>query len=142
MTGSPPFAVRLSPDPAGVPALLDALEAWLAGAGLPDEARLDIVLALDEAVANVIEHGYRGAPGEIEVDAALSQDGVELRVVDGASPFDPLGAAPPDLGGDLDSRRIGGLGVHLIRTLMDEVEYRRENGRNVLLMRLCLPEKP
>jgi anti-sigma regulatory factor (Ser/Thr protein kinase) len=141
MTGPPPFAVRLSPDPASVPVLLDALEAWLAGIGLPDETRLDVVLALDEAVANVIEHGYRGAPGEIEVDAALTAGEVELRVVDGAPPFDPLDATPPELTGDLDHRRIGGLGIHLIRTLMDAVEYRREEGRNVLLMRVCLPEQ-
>lgn len=135
MTGpSPTFAVRLPANSAAVPALLDALEAWLAGAGLPGEARMDIMLALDEAVANVIEHGYRGRSGEVEVEAAVVDDGVELRVADDAPPFDPLEAAPPGLDDDLDHRRVGGLGIHLIRTLMDRAEYRREDGRNVLIL--------
>jgi anti-sigma regulatory factor (Ser/Thr protein kinase) len=129
-----PFAVRLPADPGSVPALLDETGAWLVAAGLPEEARLDLVLALDEAVANVIQHGYRGGPGELEVEASLADGEVELRVIDRAPPFDPLVVPPPDLGGGLERRPVGGLGVHLIRMLTDRAEYRREGGRNVLVL--------
>lgn len=135
----PPFTMRLPAGPAALPVLLDALEAWLAATGLSDEARLDLALAVDEAVANILEHGYRGGPGEVEVVAAADDAGVTITVADAGPPFDPLGVPPPALDGDLESRPAGGLGIHLIRSLTDSVEYRREGDRNVLVMRRALP---
>lgn len=135
MTAPPaPFAARIPADPAAVPALLDALERWLAETGLSGEACLDLVLAIDEAVANAILHGYGGGPGEVAVSGAAADGTVELRVEDRAPPFDPLGAPPPALESEIGERLPGGLGIHLIRSLADTVEYRREGDRNVLIL--------
>lgn len=131
---STPFAARIPADAAAVPPLLDALEAWLAGTGLPREACLDLVLAVDEAVANAILHGYGGGPGEIAVAGAVADGTVELRVEDRAPPFDPLGVPPPALESEIGERSVGGLGIHLIRSLADRVEYRREGDRNILVI--------
>lgn len=131
---STPFAARIPADAAAVPALLDALEQWLAETGLFGEACLDLVLAVDEAVANAILHGYRGGPGEVAVAGAVADGTVELRVEDWGPPFDPLAVPPPALECDIGERLPGGLGIHLIRSLADRVEYRRDGDRNVLIL--------
>ena len=126
-----------------LPGLLDALAAWLDEHGVLAPPRDDLLLALDEAVSNVIEHGYSDVPGRMTVSAREATGGIELRVADDASPFDPLAAPLPDLDAPLEDRPIGGLGVFLIRQLMDRVEYRREDGQNVLVMsRSRSPERP
>jgi anti-sigma regulatory factor (Ser/Thr protein kinase) len=92
-------------------------------------------VVLDEAVSNAINHGYdAGVRGEIAVRLRRAPDGVLLEVEDDGRPFDPLQAPPPDLTLSLERRPIGGLGIHLIRNLMDEVSYARVGGRNVLKM--------
>lgn len=90
-----------------------------------DAARADgMVQAVDEAATNVIVHGYRHAPGEIEIDA--HRDGSDLIVVlrDQAPPFDPTTVAVPDRAAPLAKRRSGGMGVFLARQLCDVVRYR------------------
>ncbi len=115
--------------------LLDALQDWLEEQGVPPEPCGDLVLALDEAFSNAVMHGYAGSPGEVEVNARSSPGKVELMVADRAPAFDPFAdAPPPDLDAPLEGRSIGGLGVFLIRELMDRAEYRREDDRNILLM--------
>ncbi|HOT94246.1 MAG TPA: ATP-binding protein [Methanoregulaceae archaeon] len=118
-----------------LPGLLDAFEGWLVEHAVPPEPRDDLLLALDEAFSNAVVHGYAGAPGEVAVRARACPGGVELEVVDRAPAFDPFAEAPlPDLDAPLEERPIGGLGVFLIRELMDRAEYRREQDRNVLIL--------
>jgi serine/threonine-protein kinase RsbW len=90
-----------------------------------DPARIDgLVQAVDESVTNVIAHGYRGAPGAVEVD--LRRDGRDLVVVvrDDAPPFDPTTVPMPDRAAPLARRRVGGMGVFLAREACDEMRYR------------------
>ena len=116
-------------------ALLDAFQGWLEERGVPRVPRDDLVLALDEAFSNAVVHGYAGSPGEVTVSARAPRAGGELPVADSAPAFDPFAGAPaPDLDAPVEERAIGGLGVFLIRELMDRAEYRREGDRNVLLM--------
>ncbi len=126
-----------------LPGLLDEFTAWLDDHGVPSPSRDDLLLALDEAASNVILHGYAGAPGEVLVRARAAPGGVELLVADRAPPFDPLAAPLPDLDAPLEDRPTGGLGVYLIRRLMERAEYRREDGWNVFVMaRSWSPEAP
>jgi anti-sigma regulatory factor (Ser/Thr protein kinase) len=113
-------------------------DAWLRAALLPhaSEAVLhDLALVLEEVLTNVIRHGYGvEAEGRIDLFAEVRDGRLRLEVRDQARPFDPLDAAPPDLDADPRERPVGGLGIYLVRKLMDRVEYRRREDENVLVM--------
>ena len=111
-------------------------EAFGKGHQLPADLMYQVTLALDEVVTNIIKYGY-DAPGDHIIVTTLALDGDVLltQVEDDGHAFNPLEAPPPDIDASLHERPIGGLGIHLIRSLMDSLEYRRENGRNVLIMR-------
>lgn len=112
---------------------------WVAGVaaahGLSDEVafRLDVCLA--EAVSNVIAYAFADPRGRsVTVEADLRQGLLRVAVEDDGDPFDPLTFAAPSLPASLEEAPIGGLGIHLIRTMADEVGYERQDGRNRLLM--------
>jgi len=105
-------------------ALLGLVRQAAAAGALDADTEGDLLLALEEACANVIAHGYPpGSPGPLEVEVRLETGRVVLSVTDRARPFDPAHAPPPDLSSPWETRRIGGLGLHLIRELMDEVGH-------------------
>lgn len=97
--------------------------------------RDDLVQAVDEAVTNVIRHGYAGAPGWVEVQVERDGDRFVVTVTDEAPVFDPLAVPAPDLSVPPEQRRPGGMGVHLMREAMDTIEHRpRPEGGNILRM--------
>lgn len=104
--------------------------------GLPSSVVFDLNLSLEEVLTNVISYAYDD-PHERSVDVRLKVDRSQVwaEIEDEGRAFNPLEAAPPDTEAGLDERRVGGLGIHLVRSLMDSVEYRREKGRNILTMR-------
>jgi serine/threonine-protein kinase RsbW len=111
--------------------LLDLLRAG----GVPDEAAYDLRLGLDEALANIIKHGYGdGAPGTITVRAQIGPQTVRLEISDRAGPFNPLTAPEPNLARDIKERTAGGLGIFLLKRVMDRVDYTRTDGENHLIM--------
>lgn len=101
--------------------------------GVPREPTDDLILGLDEMLANIVTYGYPGnAAGAIAVRVAITEDALRLDISDRAPAFNPLEAAAPDLDAPLDTRPVGGLGVHLARSVMDTMEYAREDGENRL----------
>lgn len=96
----------------------------------------DLNLALEEILTNIVSYGYTDAE-EHEITVRLSIQGREVRVEveDDGRPFDPLTAPEPDTTKPLEDRTIGGLGIHLVRKLMDGVEYQRQEGKNLLVMK-------
>ena len=113
------------------------VEAFGEAEGLGPEAVFSINLALDEVVTNVIQYGHDddGREHPIVVRLAVERDVLTAQVEDEGRAFNPLEAPAPDFGANIDQRPIGGLGIHLVRSVMNSVEYRREDGRNVLTMR-------
>jgi serine/threonine-protein kinase RsbW len=101
---------------------------------LPTARVGDVELAVDEAVANVCRHAYGNDPGEVALSCAADEREFVVEITDRGRPFDLLSVPPPDLTQDVMEREPGGLGVFLIRKVMDRVEYRRENERNVLTL--------
>jgi len=94
-------------------------------------------VGLDEILTNVISYAYAdGGEHSIITRFSLEQGKLTIEVEDDGRPFNPLNAPEPDTKQLLGERPIGGLGIHLVRTLMDELEYRRQNDRNILVMRL------
>jgi len=102
------------------------------GLGTDDTARLAIVL--DELLSNVMKHGGqdRSRPGTAEI--ALGLDGTRLTIefVDSGPPFDPFVQPTPDLALPLEERPVGGLGIHILRSLVEEARYQRLDGCNVI----------
>ena len=95
----------------------------------------NVVLAVDEAVTNVIVHGYAGQGGPVEIEVTGPPGALVVRLRDHAQPFDPSGMPAPDLTGPAEERKPGGLGIHLIRQVMDQLIYRRpEDGGNELTL--------
>ena len=107
---------------------------------LPEELEMPVTIALEEVLSNVLRHGC--APGqdyEIQARYQLGPPGIEVEIVDNARAFDPLALPAPDLTVPLEQRRAGGMGVLLVRKLMDEVRYEYRDGRNRLLFRKQFP---
>ena len=109
------------------------LESAILNLGGNDDVAGDLVLALNEAVTNSLLHGYHEQSGAITV--AVEADGGDLwvRLTDDAPPFDPTAVPPPDIYRPLEERPLGGLGVHMMRQLADELTYRAtDDHRNEL----------
>ena len=96
---------------------------------------MSLNLALEEAVSNVMLYAYpEGLQGVVDIEAAVRDDRIDFSVSDSGVPFDPTAAADPDLAADLKDRPIGGLGIFLVKRIMDEVTYTRKGDKNILSM--------
>jgi anti-anti-sigma factor len=97
--------------------------------------RSAVQLALEEVVTNIISYAYEEARDHV-IRIELQADGklLEARIEDDGRPFDPTEASEPNLDVSLEERRIGGLGMLLVRTLMDDIRYTREQDRNILVV--------
>jgi anti-sigma regulatory factor (Ser/Thr protein kinase) len=92
----------------------------------------EIELAVEEALVNIFNYAYPDGPGEVEVNCRADQDHFAIEIIDSGIPFNMTSLPDPDLAADVDERRIGGLGIFLIKRVVDEVKYCREAGRNIL----------
>ena len=105
--------------------------------GFNDKEVYNIQLATDEAASNIIEHAYEGvSDGLLEISCGVKGTAITIILVDHGESFDPSDVPAPDLKADLSERKIGGLGIFLMRKLMDEVHYDAEpkKNRNTLTM--------
>ena len=99
----------------------------------PPDLVFKVNLVLDELWVNVVN--YSGATGDVEVSLDVDAEEVRLEIADDGRPFDPLTEiSEPDINAPLEDRPIGGLGIFLVREMMDELHYKRENGKNRLAM--------
>lgn len=115
--------------------LMAFLQDFWSSAALPTAGCLPFELALEETFMNVVMHGSAcGACRHVEVSLAMTAEGLTLTVEDDGPGFDPLSLPPPDLTTGLAERPVGGLGVYLVRQMMDSVSYARIGGRNRLRM--------
>lgn len=137
MTAS--LSVTLVNDQSEVERLSRLVEAFGEAKGVPQESIFNVNLALDEVITNIIRYAHSDDQKHpIVVRLALEPGELTAQVEDDGRPFNPLEAPVPDLHASIEERPIGGLGIHLVRTMMSSVEYRRENGRNVLIMKKML----
>ena len=108
--------------------------------GWDEDVGYQLNLAVEEIVANAILHGQRelGAH-EISVTMRVEQGWVIITVEDDGVPFNPLDVPPADINAALENRRIGGLGMHLVRAVIPSLSYSREGDRNRLVMKKPIP---
>jgi len=115
--------------------LATLLEAYGAEHGLSPELVYAFDLSLDEVLTNVISYAFEDAREHtIDVRFRIHDAQLEVEVRDPGRPFNPLDVPPPNLDAPIDERPIGGLGLHIVRQMMDRLEYRRVDGRNVLTL--------
>ena len=131
------FAARLS----ALPATAAFVDAFCARHGIGSADALRLTLVVEELFTNSVVHGYGGeGDAAIEVTLAAAAGEIALLYEDAAHPYDPLAqfaAAPDHLHGTVESRPAGGLGIHLVRELVEGARYAREDGRNRLWLRLA-----
>ena len=110
---------------------------------VPMAAEAQIDIALDEIYTNVVKYAYGEEAGDVTVRLDFSEDNSEVRltVSDAGIPYDPLKQEDPDVTLEADERQIGGLGIYLVKQLMDEVSYEYRGGMNILRMRKKLTEQ-
>lgn len=125
--------LHLANDLVAMAGLAEAVERFGAAHRLPADIVNALQVVVDEIVTSAITHGYApGVRGEIAVRLQHRTDSIEIEIEDDGVPFDPLQAPPPNLGLPAAERPIGGLGIHIVRDLMDKVSYARLDGRNLL----------
>lgn len=115
-----------------------ALRAFGEAHGLSDRIVHGLELAADEMLSNVIRHGFPDAQHDrdIRCSAHVADGTVAFAIRDNGAPFDPLeDAPPPDLESGAEDAPIGGLGVHIVKSLADSCGYSRDDGRNRLELR-------
>ncbi len=98
----------------------------------------DLELALEEVLVNIFTHAYPEEEGMVQVTCQKAEKDLVVSIEDDGVAFNVTETPPPDLDSDVLDRPLGGLGVHLVKNLMDAVFYRRKGGRNILELRLSL----
>lgn len=121
---------------ADLPSLQETVCDFLERHTVPAEVVFNVCLAVEEILTNTIKFGYADAlPHEIAVSLTLAPDEAILVIEDDARAFDPQAAPKPDLTLPMEQRPIGGLGLHLIRSLSSRMTYQRRDNKNVLEVR-------
>lgn len=130
--------LHMHKDGKGAADLSPAMRGFAREVCLSEKGTYQLTLVLDELISNILSYGYDD-PEEHEIRVNLSVEGDELSitVTDNSKPFNPLVECEcPELNKPLEERRrqIGGMGVHIIRSIMDNVTYKYEDGKNILQM--------
>lgn len=114
---------------------IPTLAEWVDSLGLPDALNMTINLALEEAVSNVMLYAYpENASGQVLVEAEKTDTQVTFTITDSGIPFDPTAQSDPDITLSVEERPIGGLGIHLVRQIMDKLTYERKDNKNILTL--------
>lgn len=137
------LSFTLRNDRSEVARMYSLLEGFCQTHGIADDELFNVRLVLDEAVINVIVHGYEDTNEHlINVSLRLENRLLFVHIDDDGVPYNPLDAPPPRFDLPIEQRRIGGLGVHIMKTLARSVEYRREDDRNHLDIEIAIGQDP
>ncbi|NCB09797.1 MAG: ATP-binding protein [Bacteroidia bacterium] len=102
---------------------------------LSEEKLLQLLMALDEAITNVVMYAYEGAKGMIRLEIGESDDEAVLELIDEGRPFDPMQQSEPKLDVPLEERTAGGMGIAIMRKFADGLKYYRDDGRNHFIIK-------
>jgi serine/threonine-protein kinase RsbW len=122
------FAAKLD----NLESMLDFIEQSAKELGFDARKLNQVRLASEEALVNVINYAYPDKCGNIEITSATDEKGLLLEIIDWGIPFNPLLLPEPDIDSPMENRKIGGLGIYMVRSIMDIVDYRRDEDKNVL----------
>lgn len=103
--------------------------------GLTDRQLFEVNLVLEELCVNVLHHGRKPEGRSVHIEMEKDRDVLVITLTDESEPFDPTSVPPQDTAKPLESRKAGGLGIHLVRQFIQNMEYRREQGKNIVILR-------
>ncbi len=120
----------------GVRQVAGAFDTFSASQGIDGPAAQAVQVALDEILSNTVRSAFlAGRAGHIDVRFEIAEGALEVLIVDDGIAFDPLARADPNPKAPLEARPVGGLGIYLVKQLMDSVDYERKDGRNRLRLK-------
>jgi serine/threonine-protein kinase RsbW len=136
------LVIRIEARVSALPELLDRLEVYCDEMELSPRVGHRLTIVCEELAANVAMHGAEGEGGATYVEIAVDCHGgtLYLSIQDDGRPFDPLSQAPPDTALNLEDRKIGGLGIHFVRNMVQDITYERTDTLNRLTARLSTTE--
>jgi len=124
--------ISISAELENIAAVSEFMEAATDELGAAPKAQMQLNVIIDELLANIICYAYPDGNGSAVVRLEAEGDFVRLDFIDSGMPFNPLEAEDPDVTLGADEREIGGLGIFMSKKLSDRMEYRREDGKNIL----------
>ncbi len=129
-------SITLTNDIQQVPQLADFVDMVCEEVGMDMAVAIQMNLAMEEAVVNVMDYAYpSGTVGKVTIEAESDDDQLQFTIIDSGTPFDPTAKEEVDTTLSAEERPIGGLGIHLVRQLMDSINYERIDGKNILTLR-------
>ena len=129
-------SITLNNDIEQVPQLAEFVDMVCEEVGFDLSVAIQMNLAIEEAVVNVMSYAYpAGTVGNVNIEAQANDERLKFTITDSGIPFDPTAKAEVDTTLSAEERPIGGLGIHLVRQLMDSINYERIDGKNVLTLR-------
>ena len=130
------YSFELKNDLSELEALYQLLNKFGQAAGLTEACITDVNICLDELFTNIVSYGFEDDLEHIiQVTMNLDNQVLTLSIEDDGIPFNPLEKKDPEVPADLIDVRIGGLGIHIVRKLMDDIRYQRKQGKNKLTMK-------
>jgi sigma-B regulation protein RsbU (phosphoserine phosphatase) len=129
-------SITLTNDIQQVPQLADFVDMVCEEVGMDMAIAIQMNLAMEEAVVNVMDYAYpAGTVGDVTIEAESDDDQLQFTIIDNGTPFDPTAKEEVDTTLSAEERPIGGLGIHLVRQLMDSINYERIDEKNILTLR-------
>ena len=136
-------SITLTNDIQQVPQLAEFVDMVCEEVGMDMAVAIQMNLALEEAVVNVMTYAYpAGTIGNVNIEAQANDERLQFTIIDSGIPFDPTTKDEVDTTLSAEERPIGGLGIHLVRQLMDSINYERIDGKNVLTLRKKFDKPP
>ena len=128
-------SLTLPNDVSTIPQLNEFIDSICEELGIDMSTVMSLNLALEEAVVNVMNYAYpEGTTGEVSIEALADDTSLRFVIIDSGKPFDPTAKAEVDTSLPANERPIGGLGIHLIRHIMDDIKYKYHDGKNILTL--------
>ncbi|NMC33470.1 MAG: ATP-binding protein [Veillonellaceae bacterium] len=124
-----------------LPAIVGFVSEHAAAMGVHPKRVMHLELAVEEAAVNICSYAYEIPPGAVTVRITPEPGVVRIELIDNGVPFDPLSMDAPDIKSELENREVGGLGIFLIRRMLDEVHYSRSGDQNILSLAVRHDEK-
>ena len=124
-----------------------ALQQWIlsiaAELDIQERIRKHLLICCDEIFTNIASYAYLAGNGSVEITIEFVAETQSLRIIfsDSGTAFNPLEIAEPDTSSALSERKIGGLGMFMVKKMMDSVEYCRQDGKNILTLTKCLEKQ-
>lgn len=115
----------------------DFVDAELEAIGCPFNIQMKVDIVIDEVFSNIVFYAYRGTVGSVTIRTETTSDpgSLTLTFIDSGIPYNPLNAEEPDVTLSVEERKVGGLGIFIVKKTMDEVDYEYSGGRNILRLK-------